>query len=64
MCRLLSSSVTVRINASGSLRIPEIGVHFAPALRDRLPGTLLFTVNFRDDNGHTLSADVVIQVTP
>ena len=55
---------TVRISANGSLRIPEIGVHFAAALRDRLPGTLRFTVNFRDDNGHTVSADVVIQVTP
>ena len=55
---------TMRINPRGSLRMPEIGVHFAPALRDRLPGTLRFTVMFRDDNGHEISTEVVIQVTP
>src|SRR6185436_19001063 len=42
---------TMRINPRGSLRMPEVGVHFEPALRDRLPGTLRFTVMFRDDNG-------------
>jgi hypothetical protein len=56
---------TLRIEARGTLRIPAIGVHFSPAQRDRLPGTFQFTVNFRDDNGHTVrSAEATIQVTP
>jgi hypothetical protein len=38
-----------------------IGVHFEESLRGELPATLRFTVNFRDDNGHTLSSDVAIQ---
>ena len=42
----------------------QIGVHFADSLRDQLPATLRFTVYFRDDNGHTLSSDVAIQITP
>jgi len=55
---------TMRINPRGSLTMPSIGVHFEPALRGRLPGTLRFTVMFRDDNGHAITAEVVIQVTP
>jgi hypothetical protein len=55
---------TNRINARGSLTLPQIGVHFEPSLRERLPGTLRFTVMFQDDGGHSTSADAVIQVTP
>jgi hypothetical protein len=54
---------TTRVNARGSLTIQEIGVHFAQALRARLPGTLRFTFVFRDDNGHTITSEVVIQVS-
>lgn len=55
---------TVRIGARGSLRIPEIGLHFSPSLANRLPATLSFTVTFRDDNGHTVSATAAVQITP
>jgi hypothetical protein len=55
---------SLRVAARGSLTMREIGVHFADSLRDQLPATLRFTVNFRDDNGHTLSSDVAIQITP
>jgi len=54
---------SLRINAGGTLTITQIGIHFAPSERARLPGTLSFTVNFVDDNGHTITRDVVIQVT-
>jgi hypothetical protein len=55
----------LRIPARGSLTMREIGVHFDASLRDELPATLRFTVNFRDDNGHTLnSPEVAIQITP
>jgi hypothetical protein len=55
---------TVRVNARSSLRIPDTGVHFSPDLAGRLPATLSFTVTFRDDNGHTISADASVQITP
>jgi hypothetical protein len=55
---------SLRVAARGSLTMREIGVHFADSLRDQLPATLRFTVNFRDDNGHTLSSEVPIQITP
>ena len=32
--------------------------------RDQLPATLRFTVMFRDDNGHTVSSEAAIQITP
>jgi hypothetical protein len=54
---------SLRVAARGSLTMREIGVHFADSLRDQLPATLRFTVNFRDDNGHTLSSEVPIQIT-
>lgn len=58
-------AATVRIEPRGTVRLPAIGLHFSPAQRARLPGTLQFTVNFRDDNGHTVrSAEITIQVTP
>jgi hypothetical protein len=40
----------------------EIGVHFAGSLRDQLPATLRFTVNFRDDNGHAVSSETTVQI--
>ncbi len=56
---------SLRVPARGSLTMREIGVHFDASLRDQLPATLRFTVNFRDDNGHTLtSPEVAIQITP
>src|SRR5262245_42225166 len=56
---------SLRVAAHGSLTMREIGVHFDASLRDQLPATLRFTVNFRDDNGHTLtSPEVAIQITP
>lgn len=54
----------LRVPARGSLTMRQIGVHFDESLRDQLPATLRFTVHFRDDNGHTLSSDVAIQITP
>jgi hypothetical protein len=54
----------LRIAAGGSLTMREIGVHFAGSLRDQLPATLRFTVHFRDENGHTLSSEVAILITP
>jgi hypothetical protein len=39
-------------------------VHFDESLRDQLPATLRFTVQFRDDNGHTVSSEAAIQITP
>ena len=62
---LASFGVTsLRIPARGSLAMRQIGVHFAGDLRDQLPATLKFTVMFRDDNGHTLSSEAAIQITP
>ena len=55
---------SLRVPARGSLTMRQIGVHFAGSLADQLPATLRFTVHFRDDNGHTLSSDVAIQITP
>lgn len=54
----------LRIAAHGPLTMRQIGVHFAGSLRNELPATLRFTVNFRDDNGHTLSSEVAILITP
>ena len=53
-----------RIAAGGTLTMPELGIHFPGRLRDQLPATLRFTVNFRDDNGHTISSEVSILITP
>jgi hypothetical protein len=62
---LTSFGVTsLRVPARGSLTMREIGVHFPGSLRDQLPATLRFTVSVRDDNGHVLSSDVAIQITP
>ena len=55
---------TTRVNARGSLTIPQIGVHFPGGLRDRLPATLRFTVMFRDDHRNTTSAEIAIAITP
>ena len=55
---------SLRVAARGSLTMRQIGVHFAASLADQLPATLRFTVYFRDDNAHTLSSDVAIQITP
>jgi hypothetical protein len=56
---------TLRINARGSLTIAALGVHFAPSQRTRLPGILRFTVNVRDDNGHSVSSsEIAIVITP
>jgi hypothetical protein len=55
---------SLRIAARGSLTMREIGVHFDAGQRDQLPATLRFTVNFRDDAGHTLTSEVAIQITP
>jgi hypothetical protein len=55
---------SLRVAARGSLTMREIGVHFPETLRDQLPATLRFTVHFRDDNGHALSSEVAIQITP
>jgi hypothetical protein len=55
---------SLRVPARGSLAMRQIGVHFAGSLADQLPATLRFTVHFRDDNGHALSSDVAIQITP
>jgi len=55
---------SLRVPARGSLTMRQIGVHFAGSLADQLPATLRFTVYFRDDNGHTPSSDVAIQITP
>ena len=54
----------LRVAARGSLTMREIGVHFAGRLRDQLPATLRLTVTFRDDNGHALSSEVAILITP
>jgi hypothetical protein len=55
---------SLRVAARGSLTMRAIGVHFDETLRDQLPATLRFTVNFRDDNGHSLSSEVAVQITP
>lgn len=55
---------SLRVPARGSLTMRQIGVHFANSLSDQLPATLRFTVMFLDDNGHTLSSDVAIRITP
>jgi len=55
---------SLRVAARGSLTMRQIGVHFDESLRDQLPATLRFTVMFRDDNGHTVSSEVAIQITP
>jgi hypothetical protein len=55
---------SLRVPARGSLTMSQIGVHFDESLRGELPATLRFTVNFRDDNGHALSSEVAIQITP
>ena len=54
----------LRIAARGTLTLPEVGIHFAGRLRDQLPATLRFTVNFRDENNHRISSEVGILSTP
>ena len=53
-----------RIAARGTLTLREVGIHFAGSLRDQLPATLRFTVNFRDDNNHGISSEVSVLITP
>ncbi len=54
---------STRISARGSMTIPQLGIHFPPAMLARLPGTYRLTVQFRDDNGNTSTVEVSVVVT-
>lgn len=55
---------TNRVAARGSLTIRGVAMHFPAALRAQLPAVYSFNITFRDDNGHTVTADATTQATP
>jgi hypothetical protein len=53
---------TTRIAAGGQLLLPDAGPHY-PGARAGETGNLTYTLRGTDDNGHAVSATVVVRVT-
>jgi len=53
---------TTRISGAGQLLLPDAGPHY-PGARAGETGNLTYTLRGTDDNGHAVSATVVVRVT-
>src|SRR5262245_46311798 len=59
---LRGGASTNRVNARGTLILPQIGAHIPGPLRSQLPATMRLTVTVRDDRGNTTSPVVSVEV--